>query len=346
MVHCQHPATAACVALFTIALGGATPSLAQDGLAELEAAAAAEGSLMIYTSNHDADMQAKVAAFEAKYPDIRVEFIRQPSSQVFTRFLSEREAGVTLADLLATGSSALYQTNPEFFQPLSPETLPVLGTQDMLIDPANDRYQIYVNDVQLVTYSTTAVSEEDLAAHLASWGDLSDPFWKDNIALVDPRNSNNQMSFLLYMQDLYGDEWFTGFMANNPELVGTASAASQQVAAGAFNLLVPTIPAQSAAIRAQEAPVGLYLPAGLNHVTASGAAVPVDAPHPNAGRLFLNWMLSPEAQILACAQGGLPNIEVDDPACPDRVPEDFSLARDVIPEAEAAKVLGLIGLQP
>ncbi len=327
------------------ALCAGPAAFAQTTLAELEAAALAEGQLMIYTSNHDVDMQAKVAAFEARYPGIRVEYIRQPSSQIFTRFISEREAGVTLADLLATGSSALYQTDPDLFQPLTADTLPILGEQEMLIDPLNDRYQIYVNDVQMVTYSTAAVSDEDLAAHLASWGDLSDPFWKDNIALVDPRNSNNQMSFLLYMQEIYGDEWFTDFMANNPELVGTASAASQQVAAGAFNLLVPTIPAQSAAIRDQGAPVALYPPAGLNHVTASGAAIPVRAPNPNAGLLFLNWMLSEEAQTLSCAHGGLPNIALDVAECPKALPEEFSLARDVIPAEEAAHVLGLIGLQ-
>ncbi len=334
----------ACAAV--LALLGAGTAFAQTTLAELEAAALAEGQLMIYTSNHDVDMQAKVAAFEARYPGIRVEYIRQPSSQIFTRFISEREAGVTLADLLATGSSALYQSEPDLFRPLTAETLPILGEQDMLIDPENDRYQIYVNDLQLVTYSTAAVSDEDLASHLAAWGDLSDPFWKDNIALVDPRNSNNQMSFLLYMQEIYGDEWFTGFMANNPELVGTASAASQQVAAGAFNLLVPTIPAQSAGIRDQGAPVGLYSPSGLNHVTASGAAIPADAPRPNAGLLFLNWMLSEEAQTLGCAHGGMPNIALDVPECPKTLPEEFSLARDVIPAEEAAHILGLIGLQP
>src|SRR5690606_28490570 len=112
-----------------------TAAHAQTMLADLEAAALAEGQLMIYTSNHDVDMQAKVAAFEARYPGIRVEYIRQPSTQIFTRFISEREAGVSLADLLATGSSALYQTDPDLFEPLTAETLPILGEQDMLIDP-------------------------------------------------------------------------------------------------------------------------------------------------------------------------------------------------------------------
>lgn len=326
---------------------GLTPgAVAQTTMEDLEAAATAEGKLMIYTSNHDADMQARVAAFEARYPGIRVEYVRQPSSQIFTRFISEQNAGVTLADLLATGSTSLYQEEPELFSALTEADLPVLADTDLLVEAENDNYKVFVNDLQKVTYSTSAVSEEDLAAHLAEWGNLSDPFWKGNIALVDPRNSNNQMSFLLYMQDIYGDEWFEDFMANGPELVGTASSASQQVAAGAFNVLVPTIPAQSAAIRAQGAPVGLYSPAGLNHVTASGAAVPVDAPNPNAGMLFLNWMLTEEAQAIGCATGGLPNIATQSAECPDHLPEEYSLARDVIPAEDAAAVLRLIGLQP
>lgn len=339
-------ALASAVLVSIPSLGLSSKAIAQSTMAELEAAATAEGSLMIYTSNHDADMQARVAAFEARYPGIRVEYVRQPSSQVFTRFISEREAGVTLSDLLATGSTSLYQEEPELFLALNEENLPVLSDQDLMVEAENNHYQVFVNDLQLVTYSTSAVGDEDLAANLAEWGDLSDPFWKGNIALVDPRNSNNQMSFLLYMRDIYGDDWFADFMANEPELVGTASAASQQVAAGAFNVLIPTIPTQSAAIRGQGAPVGLYLPAGLNHVTASGAAVPVNAPHPNAGLLFLNWMLTEEAQVIGCQTGGLPNIDFESTDCPNRLPEEYSLAREVIPAEEATEVLRLIGLQP
>ncbi|MDB5506365.1 MAG: afuA [Devosia sp.] len=336
--------TLALTAMFSLALAGA--ATAQTALETLEAAAKAEGSVLVYTSVQDADMEAKVAAFEAVYPEIRVDYIRLPSSQVFTRFVGESDAGVTQADLLATGSSALYQSRPELFIPIGAENLPSLTEVPAIIEPLNDRYQVFVNDVQLVTYNTDTVSDADLAEHLASWEDLADPRWAGRIALVDPRNSANQVSFLLNMQRLYGDEWFTRFMANTPEIVGTASAASQQVAAGAYDILVPTVPSQSGALRAQGAPIGLYTPAGLNHVTAAGVAVTAGASHPNAALLFANWLLTPAAQALQCTFGGIPNIETTAAECEKLLPAEYDLARDVIPEAEANHVFGLVGLQP
>lgn len=323
-------------------IGGALAQSPEDILA----AAKAEGEVLVYTSSPDAEMEAKIAAFEASFPEIRVTHIRLPSGQLFTRFISEHDAGVTQADLLAAHSSALFQERPELFVPLTPENLPVLGEQQIIVTPENASYQIFSNDIQLVTYNTDTVSQDDLDVHLASWEDLADPRWKNKVALVDPRNSANQVSFLLNMERLYGDEWFTGFMANEPEIVGTASSASQQVAAGAFDILVPTIPSQSAAVREQGAPIGMYSPEGLSHVTSAGFAVPEGAAHKNAALVFANWLLSPEAQVIQCEFSGVPNIGIEDAACAKLLPEEFTPARDVIPAEDAERVFGLVGLQP
>jgi hypothetical protein len=81
------------------------PAVAADPTpAEIEAA---EGRLVIYTSSVDADMQKLVAAFEKRCPEIHAEWIRQPSTTVFNRFVGEAEASVVRAELLHTASTAL-----------------------------------------------------------------------------------------------------------------------------------------------------------------------------------------------------------------------------------------------
>ncbi|HEY0123918.1 MAG TPA: extracellular solute-binding protein [Rhizobium sp.] len=315
-------------------------------LDQLRAAAKVEGRLLIYSANQDAEMEAKLALFKKNYPEIAAEYIRLPSSQVFTRFISEDKAGATQADLLTTASTALFQTNPELFKEISPSNLPGLKTNEPLIKPVNDRYVVYQSDIQLVTYNTGVVSDRDLAAHLPTWEGLADPFWKGRIALVDPRNSTNQLSFLLGLQKRYGDDWLKRFAANEPKLVGTASAASQQVAAGAYDILVPTVPAQSDAVRKQGAPLGLYLPKGFVHVPAQGAAVAAKAKNPNAALLFINWLISEEAQVLQCTLGGVPNIAIQNPACKTVLPATYDVGLDVIPSAQGAAVYKLVGIQP
>lgn len=326
------------------ALAG-VPATAQQTLEELEAAANAEGQLLIYSANQDVEMQTKLEAFEKAYPGIDAQYIRLPSSKAFARFVAEHEAGADQADMMTTGSTALYQTNPELFIELGKDNLPGYEDAGLIIQPENNHYVVFQSDVQVGAYNTNAVSEADLAAHLDSWEGLADPFWKGKIALVDPRNSANQLSFLLGLQERYGDEWMKKFAANEPQIVATGSAASQQVAAGAFDLLVPTVPAQSAAVRAQGAPLGLYLPKGFVHVPAQGAAISVKAAHPNAALLFVNWLIGKEAQAIQCKLGGVPNVIVGGD-CTTTLPEEVSIGRDVIPSEEGAAVYKLINLQP
>lgn len=335
------------VAIAVLATGlGSGLAYAQADLAALEAAAKAEGELIIYSSNQDAEMEAKLAAFEAKYPEINAEYIRLPSTQVFARFIAEHEAGTTQADLLTTASTVIYQEKPELFMPLGADNVPELAAHASLIPPENANYAVYQTDVQLVTYNSDTVSAEDIAAHLQSWEDLADPRWKGQMALVDPRGSTNQQSFFLGLQKIYGDEWFGRFMANEPEIVGTASSASQQVAAGAYQLLVPSVPVHSKALREQGAPIGLTLPTGFVHAPAQGTAVPVGSAHPNAALLFVNWLLSAEGQTLQCTLGGIPTMPVDAPECVNTLPAEYQVGRDVIPTAETDAVYALMGLAP
>ncbi|ADO43019.1 ABC transporter substrate-binding protein [Ketogulonicigenium vulgare] len=327
-------------------LAGTTSIAFADARADLEAAAAAEGRLIIYSSNQDAEMEAKLAAFEAKYPAIDVDYIRLPSVQVFARFVSEHDAGITQADLLTTASTVLMQERPDLFIPLGPENVPALGEMTPLITPENPNYAVYQTDIQLVTYNNTTVSQDDIAQHLASWEGLADPRWKDQIVIVDPRGSTNQLSFLIGLRNAYGEDWFSGLMANNPQIVNTASSGAQQVAAGAFELMVPSVPVHSAALRGQGAPIGLTLPEGLNHAPAQGTAVPVGASNPNAALLFIDWLLSEEGQALQCRLGGIPTMPVTSADCVNTLPADHMVGMDIIPADLAASTYQLVNLAP
>jgi iron(III) transport system substrate-binding protein len=319
---------------------------AQASRSQLQAAAEKEGRLIIYSSNQDAEMEAKLAAFEKKYPKINADYIRLTSAQVFARFISEHDAGVTQADLLTTASTVIFQEKPDLFIELGAQNVPVLAETTPRIAPENNHYAVYQTDIQLVAYNSKLVSDKDIAEHLKSWGDLADPRWKGQIALVDPRASTNQLSFMLGLRDVYGDAWFKGFMANKPEIVGTASAAVQQVAAGAYQLLVPSVPVHSAALRKQGAPIKLVTPAGMNHAPAQGTAVAKGAQHPNAALLFVDWLLSDEGQALQCRFGGIPAMPTKSPDCVNTLPETYRVGRDIIPAKEAAELYGLIGLAP
>jgi iron(III) transport system substrate-binding protein len=311
--------------------------------AEVAEAAKREGRLVIYTSSVDADMQKLSAGFEKAYPGIRVEWIRQPSTTVFNRFVNEVEAGVVQADLLYTASTALYQERPALFRPLTPAMLPNMGAEV----PVRAKNEIYVIDSvspHIITYNSRTVSQQDLTM-LRSWRDLASPHWKGKIALVDPKISTNITSWLMVMRDTYGADWVRAFGQNGLHMVGTGTAGAQQAVAGAYQVVVPTTASHSAELRARRAPVGLLQPEGPAHGLENGAAIPVKSNHPNAALLWTNWKFSREAQNIAASLGLVPVMPVDDPTAPKLSPNHIGSNDTISPEMQR-ELIQLVGLQP
>ncbi|WP_431284590.1 ABC transporter substrate-binding protein [Humitalea sp. 24SJ18S-53] len=309
---------------------------------EVAAAARREGRLIIYTSSVDADMQKLSAGFERTYPGIRVEWIRQPSTTVFNRFVGEVEAGVVQADLLYTASTALFQERPELFRPLTPAMLPNMGA-DAAVRAKNAVYVIDAVSPHVVSYSTRTVTPQDLT-QLRSWRDLTNPRWRGKIALVDPKISTNITSWLLVMRDTYGADWVRAFGQNGIQVVGTGTAGVQQAVAGAYQLVVPTVLSHSAELRARRAPLGILQPEGPAHGLENGAAIPVRSNHPNAALLWTNWKFSREAQNLIASMGLVAVKPVDDPNAPKLSPNHIG-SNDTISVALQRELIELVGLR-
>lgn len=307
---------------------------------ELEAKANEEGVLLLYTSNLDVIMKVIAPAFETAHPGVRVSWIRLPSTTVFNRYVAESEAGVVQADLLWTASQQLYQERPGMFLELASGLVPNLAIPTA-VEAKNDHYVVVASTPHNLTYSTDRISAADLEAHLSSWESLTDPFWAGRIALVDPRGSASVSSFLLRMRDTYGAEWLAA-LGKQVQLVDRGSTGAQQVAAGAFDLVVPTDPSHSADLREQGAPVALWTPSGPAHQLEHSMAIPKESAHPAAAELFMQWVLSAEGQTVLCGVNMVALREAGDvcPALsPDRVSPTDSVSDDM--QSEMIRQLGL-----
>lgn len=316
---------------------------AQDQTA-LVAAAKAEGKLTLYTSSVDAETQEIVKSFEARYPFIKVEWLRFPSTTLFTRFAGETEAKTFHADVLYSGSSQLYQQRPELFHKLTPDLVPNITR--VIVPAKNPNYAVGEVLPHIVAYNSGAVSPDDLSKHLKSWKDLADPRWRGKIAMVDPKISTNMVSWLMLMRQTYGDDWVKGFSANQFRVVTGGPSGAQQVAAGAFQLVVPSVINHSTDIRAQGAPIGLLSPEGPTHGLEMAMGLPLTAPHPNAARLYVNWKLGNDAALLLCKIGGVPNVPAPTGVpCPTMSPRHVG-SNDMITPEQQKDILTAYGLKP
>lgn len=330
----RRAAVLSAAAALTMVLGTACPLAAQEmSFAEIEAAAKEEGRLVIYTSSVDAEMQFVVEAFMEDYPEIDTEWIRLPSTTLFSRFVSELEADAVQSDLLHSGSTALYRLRPELFRELNATNLPNLG-ENPTIPAANSHYIVTEVQPHVITYNTNMVSEEDVKEHLKTWQNLTDERWRGKIAMVDPSLSTNVTSWIMMLRDTYGEEWVRKLAAHDLNLIGAGSAGAQQVGAGQFELVVPTVLIHSAGIRAQGAPVATITPDGPAHALEQGMAVPLKSNHPNAAIVFANWRLGEKGQKLVCQFGNVAVRPVVPDDCPKLSPNHLGSADDMSPELQ------------
>lgn len=324
---------------------GLVPAHAQSELpADVIAAAKAEGKVTIYTSAVDAEMQEIAGVFEKAYPGVKLEWLRFPSTTLFARFVGELDAKVYTADVLFSGSTQLYQQKPELFQPLTTTFTP--NAKSILVPAKNANYAVAEIVPHAVTFNNATVSKAEIDKYLKTWEGLADPYWKGKIALVDPKISTNVVSWLLNMRDTYGDAWMQGFIKNQFKVVGTGTSGTQQVAAGAFQLVVPTVQSHSTDIRGQGAPLTVYTPEGPSHGLEQGLAVAAKAPHPNAARLYVNWKLGQDSARLICKNLGVPNVPAPaDAKCPPLSSKHVG-SNDMLTAEQQKVIMEQLGLKP
>ena len=74
-------------------------------LGAVSGAFAVEGTLTLYTSQPNNDAQQTIDAFMAKYPDVKITFVRDGTTKIMAKLQAELEAGSSPADVLLIADS-------------------------------------------------------------------------------------------------------------------------------------------------------------------------------------------------------------------------------------------------
>jgi iron(III) transport system substrate-binding protein len=185
--------------------------------------------------------------------------------------------------------------------PYTPENAPgLLPPFARLSDP--DNYYITNASRYFIIYNTQKVPAAEAPK---AWTDLLDPKWKGQVALGHPAFSGCTGTLVATLRKQYGWEFFEKLAKNNPRigrsaadpvtlitagecLVGPASASGAYPAIDKGNPLAPVHPSD-----------GLV-------VCIAPSAIPANAPHPNAARLFMEWLLGDHYSRLVASDGSEP----------------------------------------
>jgi iron(III) transport system substrate-binding protein len=279
---------------------------------ETLSAARKEGKVVVSGPPSAALRQALPAAFKERY-GITLEYLGGRGSETAAKLRAERQAGVMTVDVAIAGvqTMATIFYREKMLDPIRPTlVLPevVDGSKwkkgKLWFSDPDDQYVLRLSNTVSTTFyiNTAHVKPEEMR----SSKDLLDPKWKGKISLQDPTvpGSGSNQAAQLYLQlgedfvkKLYIDQK-PAISRDTRQLTDWLARGSHPIALGAEDQDVDQLRKEGMPI----APVNLSDTQELISAGFGQLALLNGAPHPNAAKVFLNWMASKEgSEIFAHA---------------------------------------------
>ncbi|MBI3515894.1 MAG: extracellular solute-binding protein [Proteobacteria bacterium] len=319
----MHRRLALAIALLLCATGSA-----RAGLDELAAAARREGTVTWYTGHTDAENASAVGrAFTEKYPEVKISVVRSTSEVAYQRLTQDLKLSMAQCDVFSSTDLAHYallkadgklaRYVPENAAKLRPEYRDI---GDGISYPT-------MAGLMLLIHNTRKVAAADAPKR---WTDLLDPRWKDQLSVGHPGFSGYVATWVVTMRKLYGWEYFEKFARNRPQIGRSGNDPITVLNSGERSAAVgPLGTTLKSADRGN--PLAIIYPTDGSLLMISPTAILANAPHPNAARLFLEFLLDVEhARIAVRDRWESLRPEVD-PA-PGSVP--FSSLKLIVPTVE------------
>ena len=277
-------------------------------------AAEQEGEVSYYTLGD----YGFVAEFEKKFPRLKVKVVSGRGNELLSRIMTERRAGKNLVDVARIGNTspyALYQA--QALQPIaSAFILPEVKDESKwwlgkhhYVDPEGKYIFVPVGSVSsnMLAHNTDLID----ASQLSSFLDLLSEKWRGKIVMMDPRDGGYGRSgarFVYYHPNL-GPEFLRRlFREANVTLSRDYRQAIDWLAQRRFSLLLFGNGDDVLQAKAQGLPVNVIDTSSWKEGAALEPAaftlILMDKPaHPNAAKVFTNWLLSREGQIAVQKEG-------------------------------------------
>lgn len=260
------------------------------------------------------------AAFAAKFPAIQLELNVARGSSNINRIVEEHNAGVHSIDLHVGGTTSIITglLAQNLLEPLPPVLmLPEVREAKnwwgghIWVDRAKKYiYSFTAYITETAWYNSTLVKPDEIA----SYDDLLNPKWKGKIAILDPRTPGSGESTWAFLWKIKGEPFLTRLAAQDMLVGRNLRQLAEAVARGKSALSIGVsyytyLPFIKSGLPVKPINVikeGFYASSGSGNVVLIK-----DAPHPNAAKVFINWLLSPEGQTVFTKALGQPTRRLD-----------------------------------
>jgi iron(III) transport system substrate-binding protein len=290
-----------CHALIPPAYAGFTSKLVE--------AAKSEGTVAYYTTMTLSQSKKVADKFQAKYPFLKVDLFRSGADELLNRIKTEARGGLYAWDVVSgRGDMVLTLSESKLLASYrSPESKFI--SPDM-VDDAGYWTAYYVNPFVL-GYNPNLVKKEDVPK---TYEQLLDPRWKGKKISID----DSAYGLLAGLIREWGKEkavaYFKQLAAQEPVVIRGNTNRVQLAMAGEYPLIIayaPTIQRETSKGHPMD-----WVPLEPVPVQVNPMMLAAKAPHPNSGKLLIDFLLSKEGQKMLVGFRRVPvreDVEPDPP---------------------------------
>ncbi len=293
-------------------------------------AAKKEGRIVIMGPSGVDTRDAFTVGFQKKYPEIQVDYNGMPGAQVAPKLITELSAGGNRTDLVIAGTitaidglmpvKALVPVQPYLVGPESRDLKKWKDGKFDFSDNAEKFNLVFGNRIQVAfSYNPELVP----AGKIKSWKDLLNPEWKGKIAMLNPARAGASQGWVTYWYLKESQGFGKNFMR---QLFGTQEILLSNderqlldfVARGRYPIALGPSSTLAFELKKKGLPIDLAGSAALQEggmISASNGSfmVPRNIPHPNAVKVYLDYLLSQEGQYAWSKATGLTSRRRDVP---------------------------------
>lgn len=290
-----------------------------DGIVE---AAAEEGEVTIYSTHSPDNLESLKKAFEEKYPDITLTYVRGTDADILPKVEVENETGRGTVDVHMTTDAGWIDRSLD--SDYSVEVVgPSLENEDY--DPENS----IIEDKWFLTSATIFVlgwNTDNLPEGLETPEDVLDPALEGKVGISNPAGIPTYADMYQTIDTTYGENYLERLAEVEPRIYDSAVAIGQAIASGEI-WASPVAATTLLAEKESGAPVDIAVPPNpwgvpwYSHVLAS-------SPHPNAAQVLADFLVTEEGQAAISADyvAALPDVEGTGVPGADVLAQDVELA--------------------
>ncbi|MBI4330106.1 MAG: extracellular solute-binding protein [Chloroflexi bacterium] len=324
VVACTFPATPAPEAKTPATAGpAAAPQTAP--WANIVAEARKERTVTIYSVDWSAGTRMALSEAFRKQFGIDLEFTNfGRAAEEVARVQMERSAGLNLADVYTNGSPLITSMKPAGhlgnMEPLLvlPEVVDPKGWGGRFPWMDKDKTTVAMSAVmqRYISFNTDQVKKNEIT----SFRDLLKPQYKGKMALNDPSLGGGGASLFGFLAETWSLEESKSLLTaliKQQDVAMTRDGRLQVewVARGKYAIALAAMSGPMNEFRKAGAPLENVVAQEGSRVSAAAGriGVPVTPAHPNASRVFVNWLLSKEGQAIFARTYGYPSLRTDIP---------------------------------